>query len=372
MIIGVPKEVKENEYRVGLTPESVRELVKRGHQVIVEKGAGAGINCIDEEYRVDDQVTLADTVEEVYERADLIVKVKELQSSEFKLLRKGQTLFTYLHLAPDPLQAQALIDSGCIAIAYETVTDKWGNLPLLIPMSEIAGRFSVQAGATSLQKNYGGKGILLGGVPGVKRANVVVLGGGFAGSNALQMAMGQGANVTVIDKSLSRLRQLDSHFGSRLTTIFSTESAIEEQVLQADLVIGAVLIPGAATPKLVPERLIKAMLPGSVVVDISIDQGGCFETSKPTSFAKPTYIVHDIVHYCVTNMPGGVPRTATYALNNATLPFIIEIADKGYRKALLENNYLLQGLNIYQGYVTHPAVARDLNKPFHAPESLLA
>jgi alanine dehydrogenase len=372
MIIGIPKEIKKHEYRVGMTPQSVRELVYRGHKVIIENNAAAGIGFKNEDYLIGDSVTIADTVEELYGQADLIVKVKELQPSEYKLLRKDQILFTYLHLAPDPGQAQALIDSGCIAIAYETVTDFFGGLPLLTPMSEIAGRFSIQAGAACLQKNQGGKGILLGGVAGVNRADVVVIGGGVAGYNALRIALGQEAHVTVLDKSLPRLRQLDQQFGSGLTTIFATASTIEEHVKKADLVIGAVLVPGGSTPKLVSRELLKTMQPGSVVVDISIDQGGCFETSRPTTFDDPTYIVDDIVHYCVANMPGGVPRTATYALNNATLPFILDIADKGYRNALLENSHLLQGLNIYQGYVTHPIVAQDLNKPFHAPESLLA
>ncbi len=371
MIIGVPKEIKKQEYRVGMVPESIRELIRRGHSVIVEHNAGLGIGYRDEDYLVGSNVSIAASAEEVYEKADMIVKVKEPQPSEFNLLRPDQILFTYLHLAPDPLQAQALIDSGCIAIAYETVTDRSGGLPLLTPMSEVAGRLSIQAGAYSLQKNKGGKGILLGGVAGVSRANVVVIGGGVVGTNALRIALGHEAHVTVLDKSLTRLRELDFQFGSGLTTIFATESSIERAVTEADLVIGAVLIPGSATPKLVTEELIKKMEPGSVVVDVSIDQGGCFETSHPTTFDDPTYVVDGVVHYCVSNMPGAVPRTAAYALNNATLPFIIELADKGYRKALLENAHLLNGLNIYKGYVTHQAVAQDLDKPFHAPESVL-
>lgn len=371
MIIGVPKEIKKQEHRVGMVPESIRELIRRGHSVIVEHGAGAGIGYSDEDYLVGSNVTIAATAEEVYANSDMIVKVKEPQPSEFNLLRKDQILFTYLHLAPDPLQAQALIDSKCIAIAYETVTDRFGALPLLTPMSEVAGRLSIQAGAYCLQKNKGGKGILLGGVPGVRRANVVVIGGGVVGTNALRIALGHEAKVTVLDKSLTRLRELDQEFGSGLTTIFATETAIEQYVEKADLLIGAVLVPGRSTPKLVSEELIKKMEPGSVVVDVSIDQGGCFETSKPTTFDHPTYVVHDIVHYCVSNMPGAVPRTAAYALNNATLPFIIELAEKGYRKALLEDVHLLHGLNVYKGYVTHQAVAHDLDKPYHAPDAVL-
>lgn len=370
MIIGVPKEIKKGEHRVGLVPQSVRELVRRGHQVIIENNAGHGIGFENADYCFD-KVTIVQTPEEVFQSADLIIKVKEPQPSEFSLLREGQILFTYLHLAPDPEQAQALIRSGCIAIAYETVTDRFGGLPLLTPMSEVAGRLSIQAGAYCLQKNSGGKGILLGGVAGVNRANVVVIGGGVVGTNALRIALGHEAHVTVLDKSLTRLRELDQQFGSGLTTVFATESSIEEQVRQADLLIGAVLVPGGSTPKLVSKALLSDMQPGSVVVDVSIDQGGCFETSHPTTFDNPTYVVNDIVHYCVSNMPGAVPRTAAFALNNATLPFIIEIADKGYHKALLENIHLRNGLNVYKGKVTHQAVALDLNKEYREPEEAL-
>jgi alanine dehydrogenase len=370
MIIGVPKEIKKSEYRVGMVPQSVRELVRRGHHVIIESNAGLGIGFENEEYTFEG-VTIVETPAEVYQDADLIVKVKEPQPSEYKLLREGQILFTYLHLAPAPEQAQALIESGCIAIAYETVTDSLDGLPLLTPMSEVAGRLSIQAGAYCLQKNCGGKGILLGGVAGVNRANVVVIGGGVVGINALRIALGHEANVTVLDKSLPRLRQLDHQFGSGLTTIFATQTAVEECVRRADLVIGAVLVPGRATPRVVERNLLSQMNPGSVVVDVSIDQGGCFETSHPTTFDQPTYVVDDIVHYCVSNMPAAVPRTAAYALNNATLPFIIEIAEKGYRKALLENIHLRNGLNVYKGNITHQAVAVDLNKEFHEPEMLL-
>jgi alanine dehydrogenase len=372
MIIGIPKEIKKGEHRVGMVPQSVRELVRRGHRVVIENNAGLGIGFENEHYLFGNGVSIAKSPEEVFQRADLIVKVKEPQPSEYPFLREGQILFTYLHLAPDPKQAQALLDSGCIAIAYETVTDAFGGLPLLTPMSEVAGRLSIQAGACCLQRNYGGKGILLGGVAGVNRANVVVIGGGVVGINALRIALGHEAHVTVLDKSLNRLRELDQEFGSGLTTIFATQSSIEEQVQQADLVIGAVLVPGGATPKLVTHDLLKKMQPGSVVVDVSIDQGGCFETSHPTTFDEPTYIVNNIVHYCVSNMPGAVPRTAAYALNNATLPFIIEIAEKGYRKALLENIHLRNGLNVYKGSITHKAVAEDLDKEFHAPDLLLS
>lgn len=371
MIIGVPKEIKKGEYRVGMVPESVKELVRRGHRVIVEKDAGKGIGYEDKDYIFNHGVTIAETATEVYEKADMIVKVKEPQPSEYKLLRNGQILFAYLHLAPDPEQAQALIDAKCVAIAYETVTDHHGGLPLLAPMSEVAGRLSIQAGADCLQKNKGGKGILLGGVVGVSRANVLVIGGGVVGTNALRIALGHEAHVTVLDRSLPRLRELDQQFGSGLTTIYATQSTIEEQVRNADLVIGAVLVPGGSTPKLVTRDLLKQMQPGSVVVDVSIDQGGCFETSHATTFDDPTYVVENIVHYCVANMPGAVPKTASYALNNVTLPFIIDIADKGYRRALLENNHLRNGLNVYKGHVTHQVVATDLNKEFQAPEKLL-
>lgn len=372
MIIGIPKEIKKGEHRVGMVPQSVRELVRRGHHFVIENNAGQGIGFENEDYLIEGGVSIVETPLEVYEKAELIVKVKEPQSSEYGLLREGQILFTYLHLAPDPTQAQALLESGCIAIAYETVTDKQGGLPLLTPMSEVAGRLSIQAGAYCLQKNRGGKGILLGGVAGVDRANVLVIGGGVVGTNALRIALGHEAHVTVLDRSLPRLRDLDLQFGSGLSTIFATQSSIEEQVVKADLVIGAVLVPGHATPRLVSRALLKEMQPGSVVVDVSIDQGGCFETSKATTFDEPTYIVDGIVHYCVSNMPGAVPRTAAFALNNATLPFITAIAEKGYRKALMDDLHFRHGLNIYRGMVTHPAVASDLNKEFHAPEVLLA
>lgn len=371
MIIGVPKEVKRGEHRVGMLPQSVREVVRRGHQVIVESNAAQGIGFCNEDYLLEGGVTIANSPEEIYEKAQMIVKVKEPQPSEYNLLREGQVLFTYLHLAPDPEQAEALIKSKCIAIAYETVTDDRGGLPLLTPMSEIAGRLSIQAGASCLQKHRGGKGILLGGVAGVNRANVVVIGGGVVGTNALRIALGNEAHVTVLDRSLPRLRELDQLFGSGLTTIFATQSSVEEQVADADLVIGAVLVPGRSTPKLVTKELLKEMQPGSVVVDVSIDQGGCFETSHPTTFDDPTFVIADIVHYCVANMPGAVPRTASFALNNATLPFIIEIADKGYKKAMIDNRHLRHGLNVYRGQVTHEAVAADLKKDYQPTEVFL-
>ncbi len=370
MRIGVPKEIKTHEYRVGMTPASVRELVHRGHEVLVEAGVGAGIGCSDDAYRAAGAAVAAGAAE-VFAAAELIVKVKEPQPPEFGLLREGQVLFTYLHLAPDPVQARALIQSRCIAIAYETVTDRHGGLPLLAPMSEVAGRMSIQVGAHCLEKEQGGGGILLAGVPGVPPGNVVVLGGGVAGTNAARMAIGLGARVTVIDKSLARLTELDQMFGPRLRTVFATMQAIEENVIEADLVIGAVLIPGAAAPKLVTRDMVRRMRRGAVMVDISIDQGGCFETSRPTSHAQPTYVEEGIVHYCVTNMPGAVARTSAHALNNATLPFVQQLADKGWRRALAENPHLRAGLNIHTGRVTHAAVAQELGYTLVPSEDVL-
>lgn len=370
MLIGVPKEVKSLEYRVGLVPSSVRELVRHGHQVLIQKGAGEKINCDDSSY-VQAGATIADTAQEVFQRADMIVKVKEPQPEECKMLRENQILFAYLHLAPDPEQAKLLQQSGSIAIAYETVTSSSGGLPLLAPMSEVAGRMSIQAGATCLEVKNGGSGMLLGGVPGVAPAKVVVLGGGTAGTNAVRMAMGMGARVVVIDKSLERLNQLDFQFGSKVMTIFSTTDAVEKHVLTADLVIGAVLIPGASAPKLVTKEMVSQMRNGSVLVDISIDQGGCFETSRPTTHEKPTYIVDGIVHYCVTNMPGAVPRTSTFALNNVTLPFILSLANFGYKEAMKRNYHLLNGLNIYKGQVTYRAVAEALHLPYVSAEDVI-
>ena len=370
MLIGVPKEIKVYEYRVGLTTAGVRELVSHGHQVIVETNAGTVVGMDDDAYRAAG-ASIAPSAEEVFEKADMIVKVKEPQPKECKMLREGQVLFTYLHLAPDPTQTELLVKSNCIAIAYETVTGPGGSLPLLAPMSEVAGRMSVQAGAWCLENARGGSGTLLGGVPGVAAANVVVIGGGVVGTNAIRMAMGMEASVTVLDRSLNRLRELDMQFGPQLNTIYSTVEALEHYVQEADLVIGAVLVPGAAAPKLVTREMVKTMRPGSVLVDVAIDQGGCFETSKPTTHAEPTYIVDGVVHYCVANMPGGVARTSTMALNNATLPFTLALADKGYQQALLDDPHLLAGLNVHRGRVTYEAVARDLGYDyFPAMEAL--
>lgn len=359
MRIGVPKEIKTHEYRVGLTPSSARELVHRGHEVIVETDSGRVIGLEDEDYRRAG-ARIVDDPAEVFAAAEMIVKVKELQDSEYVLLRDGQVLFTYLHLAPDPVQTKALMDAGCTAIAYETVTDGQGGLPLLTPMSEVAGRMSVQVGAHCLEIEKGGRGQLLGGVPGVPAAKVVILGGGVVGTNAARMAMGLEASVTVLDKSLRRLNELDTQFGPTLNTIFSTIDSIEEHVLGADLVIGAVLVAGAAAPRLITADMVKKMRRGAVMVDVAIDQGGCFETSRPTTHADPTYIVDGVVHYCVANMPGAMARTSTFALNNATLPFVVDLADRGYREALLADEHLANGLNVHRGKLTHPAVAQNL------------
>ncbi len=363
MIIGVPKEIKNLEFRVGLVPGNVRELIANGHKVMVQKAAGDKIGFGDDAYR---QVgaEIKDTADEIYGTADMIVKVKEPQPNECKMLREGQVLFTYLHLAPDPQQAKLLQESGCIAIAYETVTNQSGGLPLLSPMSEVAGRMSIQAGANSLEIKNGGRGILLGGVPGVESAKVVVLGGGVVGTNAVRVAIGMGAHVVVIDKSLERLYQLDLQFGSKINTTYSTVDAIEAHLLDADLVVGAVLLPGASAPKLVTKNMLSKMQPGSVIVDVSIDQGGCFETSKATTHDKPTYVVDGVVHYCVANMPGAVPRTSTFALNNATLPFALALANLGYKEAMRRNQHLLNGLNVFEGKITHKAVAEALHQPY--------
>lgn len=363
MLIGVPKEIKNHEYRIGLTPAGARELIQNGHQVIVQKDGGTAIGLTDELYQKAG-ATIVDTAEEVFARADMIIKVKEPQPVECAMLREGQILFTYLHLAPDPQQAEGLIRSGCTAIAYETVTDRRGGLPLLAPMSEVAGRMSIQAGAHALEKAQGGSGVLLGGVPGVKPANVIVIGGGVVGINAARMAMGLNARVTILDRSIERLKYLDELYGDRITTLYSTADAIEECLRYADLVIGAVLIPGAAAPKLVTRKQLALMKPGSVLVDVAIDQGGCFETSRPTTHQQPTYEVDGIIHYCVANMPGGVARTSTFALTNATLPFAVQLANKGARRALLEDVHLLNGLNVHAGQITHEAVARDLGYPY--------
>jgi alanine dehydrogenase len=371
MRVGVPKEIKSNENRVGLVPASVRELVLHGHSVLVETKAGYGIGFEDEAY-VAAGAKIAKTADEVFAGSDMIVKVKEPQKVEIARLTPKHILFTYLHLAPDPEQAKGLMKSGCTAIAYETVTNARGGLPLLSPMSEVAGRMAVQVGAHCLEKRQGGMGVLLGGVPGVSAAKVVILGGGVSGTNAARMAMGLEAHVVVIDKSLSRLYDLDLQFGSRLHTVFSTRDAVEKHVLEADLVIGAVLVPGAAAPKLVTREMVKRMRRGAVMVDISIDQGGCFETSKATTHDDPTYIVDDVVHYCVANMPGAVARTSTFALNNATLPFVLALADKGVPAALLADPHLLNGLNVHRGRITHPAVAEALKLELTSAERALA
>jgi alanine dehydrogenase len=362
MLIGVPKEIKVHEYRVGLTPASVRELTARGHRVLLERGAGAGISAGDDAYAAAGAEIVAGAGE-VYARADLVVKVKEPQPGERRLLRPGQVLFTYLHLAPDPEQARDLMESGAVAIAYETVTSPSGGLPLLAPMSEVAGRMAIQAGASCLEKERGGMGMLLGGVPGVAPGKVAILGGGVVGANAALIAAGMGARVVVMDRSLEVLRRLTQSLGTGVMTVFSTAEAVEQHVLSADLAVGAVLVPGAAAPKLVSAAAVRRMKPGAVVVDVAIDQGGCFETSRPTTHAEPTYAVDGVVHYCVTNMPGAVPRTSTYALNAATLPFVLELAGRGWREALKRDPHLRAGLNIAEGRVTHPMVAGALGLP---------
>ncbi len=371
MRIGVPREIKSHEYRVGLTPGSVRELVHHGHQVLVESGAGAGIGCADAAYRAAG-AEIAANAAEVFAFAELVVKVKEPQPVEFPLLRPGQVLFTYLHLAPDPAQTRALVESGVSAIAYETVTDANGRLPLLAPMSEVAGRMSIQVGAHCLEKEQGGSGVLLGGVPGVAPAKVVVLGGGVVGGNATRMAVGLGARVVVLDRSLARLAQIDELLLNTVETAYATMDNIEHHVLEADLLIGAVLVPGAAAPRLVGRELVGAMRPGSVVVDVAIDQGGCIATARPTTHAAPTFVEQGVVHYCVTNMPGAVARTSAFALNNATLPFVLALADKGLVRALSDDPHFRAGLNVHHGGVTHAAVARDLGYAHVAPEKALS
>ena len=371
MKVGVPKEIKTHEYRAGLTPAAVRELVSHGHQVVAQSGVGADAGFPDALYQRAG-ATLVDTAQEVFAAADMIVKVKEPQPDEIAKLRDGQVLFTYLHLAADKAQAEGLMRSGATCIAYETVTDAHGSLPLLAPMSEVAGRMSIQVGAHCLEHSRGGSGVLLGGVPGVPPGKVVVLGGGVSGSNAARMAAGLGAEVVVIDRSLPRLRELDLQFGTTMRPLFATLETIEREVTGADLVVGAVLVPGAAAPKLVTREMLRQMRPGSVLVDISIDQGGCFETSRPTSHSDPTYVEEGIVHYCVTNMPGAVARTSTLALGNATLPFVIALADRGWRGALAADPHLRHGLNVHEGRITHPAVARDLGLEYRDAEMLLA
>ncbi|WP_305457811.1 alanine dehydrogenase [Photobacterium leiognathi] len=370
MIIGIPKEIKPHEYRVGMTPSSVKELITHGHTVYIETQAGAGIGFQDQDY-IQAGGQILSTPAGIFAESEMIVKVKEPQANERLLLRENQILFTYLHLAPDPLQTNELIASKAICIAYETVTDDAGRLPLLAPMSEVAGRMSIQAGAFALEKSRGGRGVLLGGVAGVEAANVVIIGGGVVGANAAQMAIGLNANVTIIDRDINVLRHLDAQFSGRVNTVYSTNDAIEKHVLNADLVIGGVLIAGAAAPKLVTKAMVKAMKTGAAIVDVAIDQGGCVETSHATTHDKPTYIVDDVVHYCVANMPGAVARTSTVALNNATLPYIIAIANKGHKQALLDDKHLCNGLNVYQGHITCQSVAQSLNLPYITPAQLL-
>lgn len=370
MKIGVPKEIKPQEYRVGLVPSSVKELTLNGHKVFIETGAGEGIGIEDSLYEQEGAKILF-SPEEIYAQSELIIKVKEPQPSEYPLIREGQILFTYLHLAPDPKQTQALVQSKCIGIAYETVTSNQGTLPLLAPMSEVAGRMSIQVGAYCLQKACGGSGVLLSGLPGVFPGNVVIIGGGVVGLNAALMAMGLGTRVIILDKNVERLRELDTYFGKRLTTIYSTHHTIEHYVSKADLVIGAVLVPGGSTPKLVNREMLSQMRPGSVLVDVAIDQGGCFETSRPTTHLDPIYTVDGVVHYCVANMPSGVSRTSAFALNNATLPYVLTLANKGFHQALMDDPHLMNGLNIYRGQVTQDLVARELGYNYVNPSQVV-
>ena len=370
MKVGTVKEIKTHEYRVGLVPASVRELTHHGHSVVVETGCGAGIGFDDDAYRQAGADIMA-TAPEVFAAAEMIVKVKEPQPIECEMLRRGQILFTYLHLAADEAQTRALAKSGATCIAYETVTDRHGHLPLLIPMSEVAGRMSIQVGAHYLEKEPGGAGVLLSGVPGVLAGRVCVVGGGVAGGAAARLAMGMEAKVTVLDRSLPRLDELDWRYGAQLNTVYSTVDAVERHVADADLVIGSVLVPGAAAPKVVTEEMIKSMRPGSVVVDIAIDQGGCFETSRPTSHDDPVYTKHGVVHYCVTNMPGAVAQTSTFALNNATLPYTLKLADLGWKKALLSDPGFLEGLNVHEGKVTYEAVAEAVGMDYTPREDVL-
>jgi alanine dehydrogenase len=366
MRVGCPKEIKVHEYRVGLTPESAAELVRAGHEVFLETKAGEGIGAPDSVYEKVGVKILPDA-DSVFNEAEMIVKVKEPQPIEIARLKPHHTLFTYLHLAPDPEQAQGLMRSGATCIAYETVTDRDGRLPLLKPMSEVAGRMSIQVGAHYLEKAHGGRGVLMGGVPGVRPADVVILGAGVSGYNAAQIAVGMRARVTVFDKNPARLEELDREFNGRLETVYSTSAAIAEAIKEADVVVGAVLVAGAAAPKLITRPMLKTMRPGSVLVDISIDQGGCFETSHPTTHSEPVFIVDGVIHYCVANMPGAVARTSAFALNNATLPFTLALANKGYKKALQDDPHLANGLNVYEGAIAHEAVAKDLGKAYVRP-----
>ncbi len=370
MKVGVPKEIKVLEYRIGMIPSGIKELVDEGHEVFVETNAGMGIGMTDQDY-IDAGASILSTPEEVFDISELIVKVKEPQLNECNMLKTGQVLFTYLHLAADPEQAAALVKSGVTAIAYETVTAENGSLPLLTPMSAVAGRLSIQAGAYALQKANGGRGVLLGGVPGVKEGQVLIIGGGVSGAHAAEMAVGLGAQVTILDLSSDRLNELSNKFGDKVSTRVSSKELINKLVVKSDLVIGAVLVAGAAAPKLVTKEHVKQMRPGSVMVDISIDQGGCFETSKPTTHAEPTYIVDDVVHYCVTNMPGAVPRTSTFALTNETLPFIKSLANDGWKSALKQDKHLKSGLNVHEGTINFEAVANELGYPYKSPDKII-
>jgi alanine dehydrogenase len=370
MLIGVPKEIKNHEYRVGMAPASVREAIKHGHQVLVETNAGEGIGVKDADFAAIG-AEIIDSAEEIFARAELVVKVKEPQAVERKMLREGQVLFTYLHLAPDPEQTKDLVDSGATCIAYETVTSPHGGLPLLAPMSKVGGRMAIQAGAYCLEHPHGGLGMLLGGVPGVDPAKVVILGAGVVGTHATHIAVGMGADVWVLDNNPYSIERHWQQFGRTTNSVFSTADALEQHVLSADLVIGGVLIPGAEAPKLVTAQMVKNMKPGSVVVDVAIDQGGCFETSHATTHADPTYVVDDVVHYCVANMPGGVPRTSTYALNNVTLPFAINLANKGAKQAMLDDEHLRNGLNVHAGKITYKEVAEDLGYEYIDPITAL-
>ncbi|TDR92951.1 alanine dehydrogenase [Enterovirga rhinocerotis] len=370
MLIGVPKEIKPHEYRVGLTPDSVREYVAAGHEVVIETGAGAGIGSGDEDYRRAG-ATIAPDAATVFAQAQMIVKVKEPQPEEWARLRQGQILFTYLHLAPDPEQTKGLLASGCTAIAYETVTDERGHLPLLAPMSEVAGRLAIEAAGTALRRFNGGRGLLLGGVPGVRPARVVVIGGGVVGTHAARMALGLGAEVSILDRSIPRLRELDELLGGRARTRYSTVASIDQEIAEADVVVGAVLVPGAAAPKLVTRAALGSMKRGAVLVDVAIDQGGCFETSHATTHDAPTYEIDGVIHYCVANMPGAVPLTSSHALNNATLPFGLALARNGLR-ALEADAHLLRGLNVHEGRITNAAVADSLGLPFVDPRDAIA
>lgn len=371
MKIGVPKEIKNHEYRVGLSPASAKELIAHGHEVKIATGAAAGIGLTDNVYKKLG-AKIADSNEAIYAESDMVVKVKEPQPNECKQLSKGQLLFTYLHLSPDPEQTTLLLESGVTAVAYETVAGPGNTLPLLAPMSEVAGRLAAQAGAHCLERAQGGCGVLMGGVPGTEPAKVLVIGGGVVGQNAAYIARGMGANVTILDRSIAKLRQLDVEFGGKANCVYSTKEAIERYAAESDLVIGAVLVPGANAPKLVTHEIIRSMKHGSVVVDVAIDQGGCFETSKATTHQEPTFVVDNVVHYCVANMPGAVPQTSTYALNNATLPFSLSMANQGWKKAMQQDEHLLHGLNVHEGMLTYKAVAEAQDREFVDPTGLIA